>query len=1069
MSETQIQPERRATAHSRESPREAARNALEALLSDPERGVGALAEAIEQIARESARTASWEAVADGWTQLLAGRERVSDGEMLTVWMCRMRSENHAPVPEGKHAVDYEADLVRAGWPTLAWSAGPVEKAEETAHEAETRWADLWASALERERERRARAGARELDSLTGLMCALFARNKDGTTPQSPDQWTWALEELAREHESELRHATEGAGRTVTSDGGAEGRRRIARAVCALANAAPEGGTLRARIKALGIDDAPGERAVRELANGDEAIETVLAHRAGLAWTGGRRETTPSSHARGTDTSTIMLIAEPGVDGAAILERSAEIEGISREAVSDACTGLVRTKRREGFALEMMEAFERAEHGSPFDEGTRIAMRTGRGGPRILAIAIDAARQPDEQCRRETEKAIRKACRAWGKHAPAVTLIGTAAERLAASQLDTENESARATRVATLTGESVDLSALLGLPGSTNSEEDEGNDEEAVAGLRSLAHCGALGEAWRAMLAARKWLVPALERAGVERIEGTIVGLESNAALGGAHGMQTLWRHWWDEHAPSRETSRSRLESTFGEELELSLARAARLIPRDLECAKGPPEESSLRETLTRGIARNRNALATGMLTNPRNAETGLARIASLARRGGAMRELHETAQTFVDTAQSYADSAQGALRRRIVDALEALGIDGHRTLERYTSESPDSGSAPAGDEVRGNAEGKERDGAESHLEFDPLQGAHDDACRWRNAPWKRTLHAPGVRTIIDSGDESVCRRILNTSGSTTFDDEIAPMLRLLAHAEPSFPELTLARGEPDPVKHEALSGIDADERTEHIIEYLRALHAAFEEIIRPESIAEHARSMIAFETEMASTRQCGFNESKWETAIRNEPATLGDERDKANPWETLRGKLRQCQHDLVDVAQKRTWLARISVLFGREAPWKGELEKADANVREYGDMIAQRTTAGVSGRSLREDENALAGALQWMRTIEAQEREGVEHRRPRPGWTQRLEAIRDKIEEAHRKGETARTTVERDILRERCARAIALEPDEPTRKTIEKIGNELRDGRTPKIWHEHRVRCAEAIREAYRR
>ena len=1086
MRERQTQPERRAAAQSREGAREAHRSALEALLGDPQRGVGALAETVEQIAYESAHTASWEKIAEGWTQLLAARESVSDGEMLTVWMRRIRSENHAPAPPGMHAIDYEADLVRAGWPTLAWSAGPLEKAEENVHGAETRWADLWASALERERERGAHAGARELDALTELMCALFAPEREGQPAAPPEQWTRALEEQARECENELRHARKESKSTDTSNSAGEARRRIARAVCALVNVAPKGETLRARIEALGIDGAPGERAVRDWANGDEAIETVLAHRAGLAWTGGKRETQAPTHEHGTDTTTIMLIVETGVDGTAILKRSAGIIDTSWEAVGDACAGLVRTKRREGFAFEMMEAFEPAEHGSPFDEGTRIAMRAGRGGPRILAIAIDAVRQPDEQSRRETEKAIAKACRAWGEHAPVVTLIGTAAERLAASQLDAADANARATRVATLTGEIVDLSALLRPPGSANRGEDERSDEEDAAALRSLAHCGALGEAWRVMLAARRWLVPALERAGVERIEGAIVGLKDKTA----HGMQTLWRHWWDEHAPSRETRRTRLENTFGKELEQSLARAARLIPCDLECSMGPPKASSLYETLKQEIKRNQNALATRMLANPRNAETGLARIASLARRRGAMRELHETAQTIVDTAQSYADSAQGAMRRRIAEVLEALGIDGHRTLESYASESPDSGNAPAGDEARGNAERAERDGAKTHLEFDPLQGAHDDACRWRNAPWKRIPHAAGVRTIIGSGDESVCQRILRTAGSEAFDDEIEPMLRLLAHAEPKFPELTLARGEPNPVKYKALRHINASERTERIIEYLRALHAAFEEFTRPESMADHARWMIAFEVELASTYECGFNESKWEDAIRNEsatfgnepatlgnepatlesePATLESESEKAHPWERLREKLRKCQRDLVDVAQKRTWLARVSVLFGRELPWKVGLENAHANVFEYGELITQRTTKGVTGRGLREDENALAGVLQWMRTIEAQEREGVEHRRPRPGWTQRLDAIREKVEEARRKGETARTTVERDILRERCARALALEPDKPTRMTIEEIERELRDGRTLMNWSVRREKCARAIWDAYRR
>ena len=335
-----------------------------------------------------------------------------------------------------------------------------------------------------------------------------------------------------------------------------------------------GGTLAQRIVALGVDPRAGERAVRRLAAHDEAIDTVLARRAGLEWTGGGTQTERRATDGGTDTATIMLITEPGVEANAVLERSAETETAQRHAPNGAGAELIWTRRRTGFGFEMMEAFERLDQRSPLDEGARIRARARRGGPHILAIAINAANRPDEKTRRATREAIEAAFKAWGERKPAVMLIATSAKAAAKSQLDTDDAKAQARRVETLCARTTDLSALLNAsPGADGEEEPKHDVGAAVAGLKSLAGHPAIGEAWRSAIEARTWLVPALKRAGAERIEGTIVELDQRDGSRHAHTVAALVERTRTVERGEKSTTRTHLRRRAG-----GVARTRRATP-----------------------------------------------------------------------------------------------------------------------------------------------------------------------------------------------------------------------------------------------------------------------------------------------------------------------------------------------------------------------------------------------------------------------------------------------------------------------------------------------------------
>ena len=1009
---------------------------LDQVARNRERGVHALTTHMEALASHTHATGSWEALARAWACLLCLRTEITEGEALTLWVERTRSAHQAPSPAGRPALEYEADIVRAGWPVLAWASDSATGTDD----ADTRWAELWTSALERERSRD--APPRELQALTRLMVTLFGT---GQTPNTVST-TWA---------AALEAATARSARSITGDDNETepDRTVMPLAVCALAAAGEPGTTLAGRITQAWHGSAPdphtmraAQGAVRRWAGADPTLDTLLKTEAGLTWTGEPEngQAHPRAPEPGAGTGTIVLLAETSELAELLLRSSAAHDAVTAAtaAADSGATkpGLVRTRRRGGIAFELIDARANPQGApalpsSPDTCPAHIAARLSRPGPRVLAIALDAAAgpAPNDELKRGAHTLLNTAA---ASDMP-ITLIASGVEELARRQVGEDaSETAVARRMATLETDTTILDALTSVVA-----DNELTD--AITGLRALAGRDTAREAWIAALKPHRALVETIARHGTRAVDGILMRTPQGSDDNG-EAVATLWASWWERRAPQEAARSAWIAEQLGTSLEADLRMAHDELPGDLAEAlpRLPMEAHWARTTNELEAAHDAIRRAAwrrwrGALGKPEHI------VQALKGEAGELRRAAAEARSVIEATAQCEETLRGTVRRHLDGTLRALGIAPHKRIATLLAHRPD---------------------AHQPLEQEPEQASCDESQDPDTRANEEPVPAHAAQALEQRARETARDALLDLAGSEQSEAVIAAALRQLADTEPYFDALTLPAHAPDPLKEATLQDIERDGRVTAIIDAATALLAVWTLLERHGGLTRHARASVWFKARMIACRESKFSAKPWEDAMREEP-TAPDDKTAEAPWATIAALLHKCEEYILQAQQRRRPLARLTALVRRQPPdeaatglkpWEASLKKAAASVAVYGAEIVQRRNGLMNETMLREDLAGLRLAIDLTDTLEQDARAGRGLPLPRPGWSARLNELDAALRNADAAASRARQRLERDLLRERAERARYLLTDEQGRETAAQIAESLSGPQQRVPWPEQR-------------
>ena len=1018
---------------------------LEGPLMSPERGVRALSTRMEALAERAEAARSWAPLALGWTQLLQARAEVTEGEALTIASARARSTHQAPGPDGGPAA-CEADIARAGWPVLA-RCEDATKEGEAGEDSHGRWAAVWTDVLERERARPGHEPPHELRAFTRLMVETFGV---GTTDDAPPPaWSATLEAAATCRLDAL------AGDSVEED---DPPRTIALAVCALAAAGAPGTPLRARIGRAWAEAAhdaartrAAEGAVRAWARAQPKLEAVLESEAGLAWTGGAARTPQGSAPPGAGTVTIVLLGETRALTEKILDASAAHDAHVDPSGGEGTTrapGLVRTRRRDGIACELVDAHPGAcggdsLTGSPDACAPHIAARLRRKGPTIVAIAIGAARvgAPDDALPQRAAALLG----ALGDSAAPLTLIASGTRPLAHAQLGGEADAtAAARRMQALEAEPTALDALV-------AHESKAPLEQAVAGVRALAGRDSAREAWIAALRGRERLLETIARHGARAVDGVLV--DDCAETDTGADVAALWALWWRRGVPEHTACRQWVAQQLGPGLERDLERARAALPGDLLEALPRTALNARWRRMKSGLQAAHDPLRHTAWRWWRGGTTTPEKIVEALRKGGrALAPSARDAHELIESAQQCEETLRTQVKRHLEGALRGLGIDPGKRVATLLAQAP----APA--------RAAHRDGTASAQGTAACDGTRQE---------EDAMAGTTVRALLEEHARDTARdAVVALAQGVHGESAVEGALRMLADTEPCFDALARPSDVPDPLKETSLKGVDSEPRTAAIIEAVMALLEVWREIERAGGLAAHARTSTWLEALMIACAESGFSTEAWDRDLRNVD-TAADASAGEAAWVKIRKQLHECEEQVLLAQRQHSVLARVGAALRRSGagggdgglkPWETSLKKAAASVAEYGAEIVQRRTGYMNADLFRETLAGLRVAIGLVEGIERQARAGRALPLPRPSWISRLNTLDRALRAADGATHGARQRLEQDLLQERAARARQLVASKRDRDRAAEIGRSLAAPHAGAPWGQRREAALEAIK-----